>query len=111
MVKLIILFRTGALREDHARYNDFLMKLEALPGLRRKSVSTVFGAMGGKLPYSTVVEAAFDSREALQTALTSEVGIEAGRLLLSFGGPDVTALYVDTLEEAFGGAPAEPHSD
>jgi uncharacterized protein (TIGR02118 family) len=102
MVKLIILFRTGArpveLREQ---YNDFLMKLDALPGLRRKSVSTVYGSTSGTLPYSTVVEAVFDSAEAMETALTSPPGIMAGHLLTLFAGPDAIALFADTLEEAY----------
>lgn len=106
MVKLVILFRTGRHSvEFYNQYNAFLMKLEELPGLRRKAVSNVFGAMSGLVPYSHIVEAIFDSREALREALTSPVGVEAGQLLLRFAGPDAIALYMDTLEAAFGEEP------
>ena len=102
MVKLVILLRAGKRSETwYEQYNDFLMKLEELPGLRKKAVSSVFGAMGGAMPYSTIIEAYFDDQAALQTALTSQPGGEAGRLLLEFAGPQPTALYVDTLEEPF----------
>lgn len=113
MVKLVILFRTGAHTEEyHEQYNRFLMELEAIPGLRRKAVSTVYGSQSGKLPFSAMVEATFDTREAMQSALSSDPGTEAGRTLLQFAGPDAIVLFTDTLEETFepagdaGNAPA-----
>jgi hypothetical protein len=106
MVKVIILLRGGA--DADARYNDFLMKLEAMPGVRRKTVSTVYGARDGKIPYTAVVEVTFESRAALEAGLTSEAGIAAGRLLAAFAGPDALVLYADTLEEAFDASPLEP---
>lgn len=105
MVKVIILLRGGA--DADPRYNDFLMKLEALPGVRRKAVSTVYGARSGKIPYSAVVEVTFESRGALEAALTGEAGIAAGKLLAAFAGPDALVLYADTLEEAFEDSPPD----
>ncbi len=106
MVKLVILFRTGKQPVAfYNQYNAFLMKLEELPGLRRKAVSNVFGALGGLMPYSHIVEVTFDSREALRAALTSPAGVEAGQLLLRFAGADAIALYVDTMEAVFGEEP------
>lgn len=99
MVKLILLLRQGVTGDGEA-YNDFLMKLEALPGLRRKAVSDVYGSMRGPSPYATVVEATFDSREAMEAALVSATGVEAGHALLSFAGQDAIVLYADTLEES-----------
>ena len=50
MVKLQVLFRTGQRSEAYYEsYNRFLMKIDELPGLRRKSVSSVYGAMGGRM--------------------------------------------------------------
>lgn len=100
MVKLVILLRAGV-RSDAEGYNNFLMKLDELPGLRRKAVSDVYGAMGGPAPYTTIVEAYFDSRQAMEAALTSDNGVEAGRALLGFAGRDAVTLYANTLEESY----------
>lgn len=100
MVKLIVLFRAGAEPPQlDQRFNDFLMKFEVLPGLRRKAVNTVFGGPGGLMPFGVILEGYFDSREALREALTSPVGVEAGTLLLEFAGPDAITLFADVQEE------------
>lgn len=103
MVKLIVLFRqTDAHSHDYSQqYNDFLMKLEKLPGLRRKAVSSVYAGPGGFAPFHAVVEAFFDNRIALQEALTSEPGIEAGKSLLHFAGPDSITLFAEIMEESY----------
>lgn len=100
MVKVVILLRAG-LSTTSESYNDFLIKLDALPGLRRKAVSDVFGAMSGRMPYHTIIEAYFDSREAMEQALISPEGVAAGRALQRFAGPDATTMYAHTLEEAY----------
>src|SRR5574341_1009071 len=103
MVKAIILFRQMGKQSPvfDADYNDFLMKMEALPGLRRKSVSTVYAAPGGMIPFGAVVEVTFDDHAALQAALTSPPGVEAGNLLNTLAGPDAMILYADVLEESY----------
>jgi uncharacterized protein (TIGR02118 family) len=102
MVKLIILFRAGARPAEYdERYNDFLLKLEALPGIRRKAVSIAYSGPGG-VPFRTMVEVFFDSRPALEAALTSPPGVEAGYLLHDFAGPDAVIFFADVMEEAFG---------
>ncbi len=102
MVKLLVLFRAGAHSPQYDEgYNDFLMKLERLPGLRRKAVSTVYAGPGGRMPFGAVVEACFESRAALEAALTSPAGVEAGQALLSFAGPDAVILFADVMEESF----------
>ncbi len=100
MVKLIVLFRAGEGNPQlDERFNDFLMKFEALPRLRRKSVSTVFGGPAGLMPFSVILEGFFDDRQALRAALTSPIGVEAGTLLLEFAGPDAITLFADAQEE------------
>lgn len=102
--KLVILFRVnkGSFSQRYEDgYNHFLILLDQLPGLRRKAVSTMFGGLAGRMPYGQIIEACFDSREALEAALLSEPGVEAGKTLVSFAGTDAIALYGDTLEEAF----------
>lgn len=102
MVKLIILLRQGVRSSAHAdSYNDFLMKLEALPGLRRKAVSSIYGASSGLSPYETIIEAAFDDHAALEAALTSPSGVEAGKTLLAFAAPDALILFADALEQSY----------
>ncbi len=103
MVKLIVLFRHA---DEHHRdydeqYNEFLIKLDQLPQLRRKAVSTVYSGPGGFIPFHAVVEAYFDSQADLQAALASEVGVEAGRILLHFAGPDSITLFAEVLEETY----------
>jgi hypothetical protein len=77
------------------------MALDTLPGLRRKAVSNVFGGMGGRAPFSMAIEAYFDTPEAMEQALLSEQGTEAGTILIRFAGPSVVALFADTLEESY----------
>lgn len=102
MVKLVVLLRSGARTLAYTEnYNEFLMKLEELPGLRRKAVSTVYGATGGAVPFSHIIEVYFDSREAMEAALTSPAGVEAGRILRQFAGPDAVNLFADTFEESY----------
>lgn len=101
MVKLIILFRSRNLASDDfiEGYNNFLIAVDKLPGLRKKGVNTVYGATGGVIPYHMVIEAYFDSRTALEKALMSPEGVNAGQLLLKFAGPDTINLFADVLEE------------
>jgi len=103
MVKLIVLFRDAdEYRRDYdEHYNEFLMKIDRLPRMRRKTVSETYAGPGGFVPFRAMVEAYFDSRGDLQAALTSEAGIEAGRVLLQFAGPDSITLFADTQEETY----------
>jgi uncharacterized protein (TIGR02118 family) len=114
MVKLIILLRTGNYADEHIEaYNEFLMGIEGLPGLRRKSVSTVYGASGGRVPYRAVIEAYFDSHQDMEAALLSPAGVRAGQMLAHFAGPNFINLFADVLEESYtdpsptGDAPAD----
>jgi uncharacterized protein (TIGR02118 family) len=101
MVKLVILLRvpTGA-PDFEARYNETLTLLEKLPGVRRKSVGGVWGSPGGPPPFATMIELWFDDRGALETALLSPAGQQAGRDLFDFAGNPMV-LYVDTSEEGY----------
>lgn len=102
MVKAIILFRAGARSPaQDERYNDFLMSLERLPGLRKKTVNTVYAGPGGQAPYRAAIEVYFDDRDALAEALTSPQGVESGNMLLNFAGPDAIILFADVMEEVF----------
>lgn len=102
MVKLIVLFRQGSRMPDYEeRYNEFLMALETLPGMRRKSVSNVYSAPGGLMQYRDVVEIYFDTRADLEAALISEPGTIAGTMLVSFAGPNAVTLFAEVMEENY----------
>lgn len=100
MVKLVVLFRTRNRKMGYGdEYNQFLMLTDDMPGLRRKAVNVVYAGPGGFRPYENIIELYFDDREALRAALTSDVGVEAGNLLVKFAGPDAVSLFVDVMEE------------
>lgn len=102
MVKLIVLFRAGKHAPDYEeRYNNFLMLLEKLPGIRKKVVSNVYSGPGGLVPFRDVIEVLFDDRAALEKALSSPIGIKSGEALLAFAGPDAVTLFAETMEEVF----------
>ena len=107
MVKLIVLFRAGQ-RSPHyeERYNEFLMSLETLPGVRRKAVSNVYSAPGGMVHYRDVVELIFDDRNALEAALISPAGVASGNMLLDFAGPDAITMFAEVMEEDIAGSPS-----
>jgi hypothetical protein len=107
MVKLVILIPSGVVYSPAyvENYNDFLMNLEILPGAKRKAVNAVFGGPGGK-KYSSVIEIDFEDRPAIEAALTSPIGVEAGNQLLEFAGPNVVILFVNVSEEAI--TPTKP---
>jgi uncharacterized protein (TIGR02118 family) len=103
MVKLIVLLRqTDIEKPDYDQgYNDFLMKIEHLPGMLRKAVSQVYAGPGGFAPYHGVVEVYFEDPAALQAALSSPEGVDAGNALIAFAGPDSITLFADVLEENY----------
>jgi uncharacterized protein (TIGR02118 family) len=103
MVKLVVLFpQRDAYRPDYEeRYNDFLIKLDHLPGMRRKAVCNVYAGPGGPAAYHAVVEAFFDDGAVLQAALTSPAGVEAGQALLDFAEPGAITLFSEVMEESY----------
>ena len=87
MYKLVILFLqplVGATFEQG--WQKFLGMAEKMPGLCKEAVGDidelVFGAQS--LSYKKIHELYFDSREALEEALASEAGQNAGQWLHSF---------------------------
>jgi uncharacterized protein (TIGR02118 family) len=103
MVKLIVLFRqTDIQKPDYDQgYNNFLIKVDHLPGMLRKAVSHIYAGPGGFVPYHAVVEAYFENPAALQAALTSPPGVEAGNALTAFAGADAITLFAEVLEENY----------
>ena len=97
-----MLLRTGARSLSYEeQYNEFLIALDRLPGVRRKSVSNVYAAPGGLPHYRDVVEILFDDRAALEAALTSPAGVDAGNRLVRFAGSDAITLFAEVMEEDY----------
>ncbi len=104
MHKLMILFRRSADTLDvETRWsNEFVMRAEAMPGLRRVSVSRVVGGPAGDVDLHMVHEFYFDDLSALQQALSSPEGQVAGKALMSFAAENVTLCFAEHMEEARG---------
>ena len=104
MHKLMILFRqSGETLDVETRWsNEFVKRAEAMPGLRRVSVSRVAGGPSGEVDLRMVHEFYFDDLQALQHALASPEGQIAGRALMSFASGHVTLCFAEHMEEARG---------
>ena len=104
MHKLMILFRRSADSVDmETRWsNEFVKQAEAMPGLRRVSMSRVVGGLSGDVDLHMVHEFYFDDLQALQQALASPEGQIAGKALMSFAEKHVTLCFAEHMEEARG---------
>lgn len=101
MYKLIVIFRKppDVMAMENRWSQEFVAKAEAMPGLRRVSVSRVVGAPGGTTDLHLVHEFYFDDLTALQEAMTSEAGQLAGQALMGFAGDHVSLAFAEHLEE------------
>jgi uncharacterized protein (TIGR02118 family) len=99
--KLMLLFR----RPDNVdgfeqRWShEFVPRAERMPGIRRVTVSRVYGGPAGSADLHLVHEIFFDDAEALQRALVSPEGVEAGQALMSIAGSFVSLCFAEHLEE------------
>lgn len=100
MYKLIILFDQPP---DPLAFipgwQTFLQMAEQMPGLRRETVSLIEEAIYGETPPFKIHEFHFDDRAALDAALASEVGQQAGEWLHQFTNGNFT-LLIATHQEA-----------
>lgn len=100
MVKLVILYKkpqNEALFEE--RYADNLALLERLPGIQRRQANMVLGSPTGESPYYRILELYFEDFEALDTAMTSSQGREAGQDLMKYAGDVAELVFVDVFED------------
>ncbi|MBL8118104.1 MAG: EthD family reductase [Anaerolineae bacterium] len=107
MVKFIITFtRAENLDVFENAYNDLLALVERMPNIQRRQVVNVLGSPSGEAPYYRLLEIYFDSVEAMQEALRSKAGQEAGgELGRRFVAGTYAAYYADVFEEAGGSTP------
>lgn len=102
MYKFTLLFPQIA-QDQHghfdAQWTTFRAMAEKMPGIRRIEVDHVQGGPGGRAPYHMAHNFFFDTRPALDAALQSDIGIQAGQFLMKFA-PDTTILFSEAFIEA-----------
>ncbi len=101
MYKLMILFRRPSDLEafEQAWSHEFVPRAEKMPGIRRVAVSRVQGAPAGEADLHLVHELYFDDAEALQQAMVSPEGQEAGRALMAFAAEYASLYFAEHQEE------------
>jgi uncharacterized protein (TIGR02118 family) len=107
--KLMLLFRRPEdVDEFEQRWShEFVPRAERMPGIRRVTVSRIYGGPAGPADLHLVHEIFFDDADALQRALVSPEGVEAGRTLINIAGSFVNLCFAEHLEEDRPG-PTEP---
>ena len=100
MVKLVLLFKRPRNEMDfETGYVKNLAMLEKMPGIKRRQANMVWGGPGGDASIYRILEFYFEDRAALDTAMTSPAGTEAGRDLMDYAGDVVELLFVDVFED------------
>ena len=106
LIKFMVMFRQPEnIDEFENVYNDFLALMERIPDVKRRQVIDVLGSPSGKSPYYRILEVYFENREAMDAALLSERGQEAGKELARFGSDTIEIIFANTYEEEGGSTP------
>lgn len=77
----------------------FVPLAEKMPGLKRVSVTRVYGGPAGDVNLHLVHEFFFEDAKAVREAMASSEGQEAGQALLAFAADYVTICFAEHLEE------------
>jgi len=99
MVKLSILYHQPA--DENAfelRYNQNLALMEQLPGIRRRQACVVLGNAAGRSPYCRILELYFENYPALDEAMRSTQGQQAGADLMQFA-KDSELIFSEVYED------------
>ena len=100
MHKLVILVEGTALPvEFDERWPEFLHLAEQMPGLQREVTSRVQHVLSGSQDFVLIHELFFDSLEALQAAMASPFGRQAGQELQRMTQGKVILLVGDLNED------------
>jgi uncharacterized protein (TIGR02118 family) len=106
VVKFSIMFRKPADPEAfEQRYNEFLALVERMPDIQRRQVNSVFGSPLGESPYYRILEVYFTDSAAMNSALLTPAGQEAGGELLKFGSGTFEMFFAEVYEESGGQTP------
>lgn len=108
MIKFIIAFEKPEFANVFENaYNDLLALIERMPHIARRQVVSVLGSPVGQPPFYRILEIYFDSIEAMEAALRSPAGQEAGAELgRRFRAGSYRAFYAEVFEESGGSTPA-----
>jgi uncharacterized protein (TIGR02118 family) len=101
MNKLLIQFLNPPDVEDfeHKWSEGFVPLAERMPGLKRVSVSRIYGGPAGEVNLHLVHEFFFENAQSLRHAMSSPEGQRAGQALLDFASEYVTICFAEHLEE------------
>jgi uncharacterized protein (TIGR02118 family) len=101
MNKLLVIFRSPPDVEAFERNwsERFVSKAERMPGLKRVSVTRIYGGPAGEVDYHLIHEFFFKDAQALREAMVSLEGQQAGQELLSFAAEYVSICFGEHLEE------------
>ncbi|MFP3854935.1 MAG: EthD family reductase [Anaerolineales bacterium] len=104
MYKLILVFRAleGVNMDaiEHRWSHEFVPQVEQMPGLRRVSISRVHRTITPEANIHLIHELYFDDLESLDEAMSSEIGQQAGQLLMAIAGGVVRVYFAEHLEDA-----------
>lgn len=100
MYKLVILVESSVTPEViDANWAQFLHSVEAMPNLRREVTSRIDSHLFGSTSYQLMHELIFDTAEDAHSAMASEAGRNAGRLLQSMSGGRLVLFLADHKED------------
>ena len=101
MYKLMLLFHQPEdLDTFEMSWSEYIVPaVEALPEIRRVSVSRVHGGPDGTPDLYLIHEFYFDDEETARAAMASEAGQRAGRILMAHAADNVTVCFSQHVEE------------
>lgn len=99
MVKLIAIYKKPEDMEAFDRhYHEVHAPLAAkMPGLVSLEINQIYGAPGGESHLHLIAEMLFESKEALEAALSSPEGRAAGKDLTGFAGKLVSMHFAEVM--------------
>lgn len=109
MIKFVILFHTPADHESfESAYNDFLALVERMPLIQRRQVNSVLGSPLGETNLYRALEVYFEDSPAMNQALTSPAGQEAGgEIMRRFPNGSFEFYFAEVYEEAGAQTPTQ----
>lgn len=106
MVKFMIMFhKPSDLMAFEDSYNNFLALVERLPQIQRRQVINILGSPIGETKLYRILEVYFSDYSAMQAALLSSAGQEAGNDLNGFHMTTFEMVFADVFEEEGGSTP------
>ena len=101
MYKLMILIPSAAAGPSlDDGWPDFLRHAEKMPGLLREATTQVVQPLYGPVSFVRVHELFFENRAALDSAMRSPAGLEAGRVLQQITRGQMTLLIAEHHEDS-----------